>query len=44
MERNYLTKQQTHMTKGLAILCMLILHLFCRKGTDVFGQPLLIYN
>lgn len=44
MERNYLTKQQTHMTKGLAILCMLILHLFCRKGTDVFGQPLLWLN
>ena len=44
VEQNYLTKQQTHMTKGLAILCMLILHLFCRRGADVFGQPLLWLN
>ena len=29
------------MTKGLAILCMVVLHLFCRKGDDVIGTPLL---
>lgn len=29
-----LTKQDTKMTKGLAIIFMVILHLFCRK-TDV---------
>ncbi|MBR2669793.1 MAG: acyltransferase family protein [Solobacterium sp.] len=29
------------MTKGMAILCMVVLHLFCRKGTDVYGTPLL---
>ena len=29
------------MTKGLAILSMVVLHLFCRKGEDVFGTPLL---
>lgn len=32
------------MTKGLAILCMLILHLFCRKGDDVLGTPLIWVN
>ena len=28
------------MTHGLAILCMLCLHLFCRLGADVYGTPL----
>lgn len=32
------------MTKGMAILCMLILHLFCRTGTDVYGTPLIWIN
>ena len=32
------------MTQGMAILCMLVLHLFCRKGTDVFGTPLIWIN
>lgn len=29
------------MTKGMAILCMVVLHLFCRRGADVYGTPLL---
>lgn len=37
-------KQDAVMTRGLAILCMLALHLFCRKGADVFGTPLLWLN
>ena len=32
------------MTKGMAILCMLVLHLFCRTGKDVFGTPLVWIN
>ncbi len=35
------TKQSAVKTHGLAILSMLILHLFCRQGTDVYGTPLL---
>lgn len=35
------TKHDAKMTQGLAILCMLVLHLFCRKGSDVFGTPLI---
>lgn len=34
-------KQDAIMTRGLAILCMIVLHLFCRKGEDVYGTPLL---
>ena len=34
-------KQDAQMTKGLGILCMLILHLFCRQGAAVSGTPLL---
>ena len=34
-------KQDAVMTQGFAILCMVILHLFCRTGPDVFGTPLL---
>lgn len=33
---NY-NKQDTTMTKGFAILCMIMLHLFCRQGKEVFG-------
>lgn len=32
------------MTKGFAILCMIVLHLFCRIGDDVLGTPLLYIN
>lgn len=32
------------MTQGLAILSMLVLHLFCRKGADVYGTPLIWLN
>lgn len=42
--RIYLTKEQTQMTKGMAILSMLVLHLFCRKGGDVFGTPIFWLN
>ncbi len=34
-------KKEANMTRGLAILSMLILHLFCGKGVDVYGTPLL---
>ncbi len=34
-------KHDAQMTRGLAILCMVVLHLFCRKGADVFGTPLI---
>lgn len=34
-------KEDARMTKGMAILCMLILHLFCRTGNDVLGTPLI---
>lgn len=37
-------KQDAIMTRGMAILCMVILHLFCRKGADVFGTPLIWLN
>lgn len=38
------TKQDAKMTQGLAILCMLVLHLFCRLGKDVYGTPLIWLN
>lgn len=34
-------KEDAQMTQGLAILCMVVLHLFCRVGSDVLGTPLL---
>ena len=37
-------KKDALMTKGMAILCMVMLHLFCRKGNDVLGTPLLWVN
>lgn len=37
-------KTDAQMTRGLAILCMVMLHLFCRKGNDVLGTPLLWIN
>lgn len=34
-------KQEAQMTRGLAILSMVILHLFCRKGSQIVCEPLL---
>lgn len=36
-----LSRNDIKMTKGLAIISMVVLHLFCRKGDDVYGAPLL---
>lgn len=38
------SKKDAQMTRGLAIISMLLLHLFCRLGEDVFGTPLLWIN
>ena len=38
------SKKEAKMTQGFAILCMLVLHLFCRKGDDVLGFPLIWLN
>ena len=37
-------KEDAQMTKGVGILCMVILHLFCRTDSAVFGTPLLWLN
>ncbi len=37
-------KEDATMTRGLAIICMINLHLFCRQGSDVFGTPLFWMN
>lgn len=37
-------KQEAQMTRGLAILSMVILHLFCRKGSQIICEPLLWIN
>ncbi|MBQ6381831.1 MAG: acyltransferase [Clostridia bacterium] len=37
-------KEEAVMTRGLAILSMVCLHLFCRLGSDVVCQPLLWIN
>lgn len=34
-------KEDAQMTQGLAVLCMVILHLFCRTGDNVLGTPLI---
>lgn len=39
-----LSRKDTKMTQGLAIVSMVVLHLFCRKGADVYGTPLLWIN
>lgn len=39
-----LNKKDIKITKGLAIVSMVVLHLFCRKGADVYGTPLLWIN
>lgn len=36
-----LTNKDIQMSKGYAIISMLILHLFCLKGSDIIGEPLL---
>lgn len=38
------TKKDAVMTRGFAILCMVVLHLFCRTGADVYGTPLIWLN
>lgn len=38
------SKKDAKMTQGFAVLCMLVLHLFCRTGADVLGTPLLWLN
>jgi hypothetical protein len=37
-------KEDAKMTQGLAVLCMVVLHLFCRTGSDVLGTPLLWFD
>lgn len=37
-------KKDALMTKGVAIISMVVLHLFCRVGEDVYGTPLLWVN
>mgnify|MGYP000118568910 CR=1 FL=1 len=44
MANKIYSKQDAVMIRGLAILCMVVLHLFCRTGKDVFGKPLLWIN
>lgn len=44
MANKIYSKQDAVMSRGLAILCMVVLHLFCRTGKDVFGKPLLWIN
>ena len=46
MNKNVMTydKNDALMTRGFAILQMVILHLFCRKGADVYGTPLIWLN
>lgn len=39
-----LSKKDIKLTKGLAIISMVVMHLFCRKGADVYGTPLLWIN
>ncbi|MBD5105621.1 MAG: acyltransferase [Lachnospiraceae bacterium] len=36
-----LEKKDTQMTQGVAILTMVIVHLFAKKGADVYGSPLI---
>ena len=38
------SKEDAQMTQGLAVLCMVVLHLFCRTGNDVLGTPLVWLN
>ena len=38
------SKKDAKMTKGFAAVCMVVLHLFCRTGSDVFGKPLIWLN
>lgn len=36
-----LTQRDTSMAKGVAIHCLIVEHLFCRRGAAVFGTPLI---
>lgn len=36
-----LEKKDTQMAQGVAILTMIIVHLFAKKGADVYGSPLI---
>lgn len=38
---NAYSREDAKMTQGFAILCMLLLHLFCRAGSSVLGTPLI---
>ena len=38
---NAYSKKDAKMTQGFAILRMLVLHLFCRLGKDVYGTPII---
>lgn len=38
---NAYSKKDAKMTQGFAILCMLVIHLFCRLGKDVYGTPII---
>ena len=40
----YYSKKDALMTRGLAIISMVVLHLFCRQGADVLGTPLIWLN
>lgn len=35
------SREDAKMTQGFAVLCMCMLHLFCRVGSNVLGTPLL---
>ena len=43
-EFNAYGKQEAVMTRGMAILTMVLLHLFCRLGSDINYQPLIWVN
>lgn len=38
------SKEDALMTRGLAITCMVVLHLFCKLGDDIAGTPLIWLN
>lgn len=44
VENQIYSKDDAEMTRGMAIMCMLILNLFCCIGKDVFGTSLIWIN